>query len=256
MGLLQISDPHFGTEVPHVVEALAALTAELEPSLVVMSGDITQRATEEQFRLANEFLRRLPAPASLVVPGNHDGYASIGHAPAVMRGIDWARRISLENLVKAQPGAWPDLSWDAYEAWLEKTADDDQLGGYPRDIFVGSFERRVGSTFAASFQEVPRSQRNFILYDGHHQWRRTFGPLNHSWRFGKNHFVGIDSYNIDDTRTRARPVHSKLLEAGIPICEHMTGLGRLPDGGFRFFAVPPKIRGMGSFPVRAYAVLA
>jgi len=67
--------------------------------------------------------------------------------------------------------------------------------------------------------------------------------------------VGIDSYNIDDTRTRVRPVHSKLLAAGIPICEHMTGLGQLPDDGFRFSAVPPKLRGMGSFPVRAYALL-
>jgi 3',5'-cyclic AMP phosphodiesterase CpdA len=71
-GLLQISDPHFGTEVPQVVDALAALAAELEPSLVVMSGDITQRATAEQFSAARDFLQRLSAPASLVVPGNHD----------------------------------------------------------------------------------------------------------------------------------------------------------------------------------------
>ena len=68
-------------------------------------------------------------------------------------------------------------------------------------------------------------------------------------------FVGIDSYNIDDSRGRSRPVHTRLLAAGIPICEHMTGLGQLPDEGFRFSAVPPKVRGMGSFPVRAYAVL-
>ena len=67
--------------------------------------------------------------------------------------------------------------------------------------------------------------------------------------------VGIDSNNIDDTRVRARPVHAKLLGAEIPICEHMTGLGSLPDEGFRFSAVPPKVRGMGTFPVRAYAVL-
>jgi kynurenine formamidase len=67
--------------------------------------------------------------------------------------------------------------------------------------------------------------------------------------------VGIDSNNIDDTRVRARPVHSRLLGANIPICEHMTGLGSLPDEGFRFYAVPPKVRGMGTFPVRAYAVL-
>jgi kynurenine formamidase len=67
--------------------------------------------------------------------------------------------------------------------------------------------------------------------------------------------VGIDSNNIDDTRVRARPVHTKLLGADIPICEHMTGLGQIPDEGFRFSAVPPKVRGMGTFPVRAYAAL-
>ena len=67
--------------------------------------------------------------------------------------------------------------------------------------------------------------------------------------------VGIDSNNIDDTRRRARPVHTSLLADEIPICEHMTGLGQLPDEGFSFSAVPPKVRGMGTFPVRAYAVL-
>jgi len=67
--------------------------------------------------------------------------------------------------------------------------------------------------------------------------------------------VGIDSNNIDDTRGQSRPVHTALLGVDTPICEHMTGLGRLPDEGFRFSAVPPKVRGMGSFPVRAYAVL-
>jgi arylformamidase len=68
--------------------------------------------------------------------------------------------------------------------------------------------------------------------------------------------VGIDSYNIDDTSGRMRPVHTILLGAGIPICEHMTGLDALPDSGFRFHAVPPKVSGMGTFPVRAYAVIA
>ena len=67
--------------------------------------------------------------------------------------------------------------------------------------------------------------------------------------------VGIDSYNIDDTRTKSRPVHSTLLRAGILICEHMTNLGALPDEGFAFTAAPPRIAGMGSFPVRAFARL-
>jgi kynurenine formamidase len=67
--------------------------------------------------------------------------------------------------------------------------------------------------------------------------------------------VGIDSYNIDDTGRRTRPVHTTLLGADIPICEHMTNLAALPDAGFSFTAVPPKIAGMGTFPVRAFAKL-
>ena len=67
--------------------------------------------------------------------------------------------------------------------------------------------------------------------------------------------VGIDSYNIDDTRTKGRPVHTALLGAGVLICEHMTNLGALPDAGFAFTAAPPKIVGMGTFPVRAFALL-
>jgi len=66
--------------------------------------------------------------------------------------------------------------------------------------------------------------------------------------------VGIDSLNIDDAADGARPAHTLLLGAGIPIVEHLCGLGELPDGGFRFFAVPVKVRGMGSFPVRAFAI--
>ena len=65
--------------------------------------------------------------------------------------------------------------------------------------------------------------------------------------------VGIDSYNIDDTRTKRRPIHTILLGAGTLIVEHMTNLGALPDAGFRFTAAPPKIEGMGTFPVRAFA---
>lgn len=67
--------------------------------------------------------------------------------------------------------------------------------------------------------------------------------------------VGIDSLNIDDVSGGERPVHSTLLGAGIQIVEHMTGLGQLPESGFRFFATPPKVRGMGTFPVRAHAVI-
>src|ERR1035437_3656295 len=69
--LLQISDPHFGTEQPPVVEALAALSRQQRPDLLVVSGDITQRARPGQFRAARAFIDRLDAPV-LVSPGNHD----------------------------------------------------------------------------------------------------------------------------------------------------------------------------------------
>jgi len=68
-------------------------------------------------------------------------------------------------------------------------------------------------------------------------------------------FVGIDSLNMDGTATGARPVHTTLLGADIPICEHLCNLEKLPDSGFRFHAAPVKVKGFGTFPVRAYAVL-
>lgn len=67
--------------------------------------------------------------------------------------------------------------------------------------------------------------------------------------------VGIDSYNIDDTADLTRPAHSILLGADIPIVEHMCDLGKLPNSGFRFSAVPVKVKGFGTFPVRAFAAV-
>ena len=69
--VLQISDTHFGTEVPQVLEALVSLAAQQKPDLVILSGDITQRARPVQFRAAKAFADRLGAPL-LAVPGNHD----------------------------------------------------------------------------------------------------------------------------------------------------------------------------------------
>ncbi len=93
-------------------------------------------------------------------------------------------------------------------------------------------------------------------------WRTDHYFENHPFltedaaNFLKDHkaaLVGIDSHNIDDTRTRRRPVHSILLKAGILIVEHLCNMKQLPDTGFTFNAVPPKFKGVGTFPVRAYA---
>lgn len=65
--------------------------------------------------------------------------------------------------------------------------------------------------------------------------------------------VGIDSVNIDDTTTGERPAHTVLLGAGVPVVEHLTGLAALPATGATFTAVPPAVRGLATFPVRAFA---
>jgi 3',5'-cyclic AMP phosphodiesterase CpdA len=70
--LLQISDPHFGTDVAEPIEALVELAHDLAPDLVVVSGDITQRGRRAQFAAARSFVQRLAVPATLVIPGNHD----------------------------------------------------------------------------------------------------------------------------------------------------------------------------------------
>ena len=83
--------------------------------------------------------------------------------------------------------------------------------------------------------------------------------LSHSIEHGMVTYRGLpaplicDSSNIDDTGDGRRPVHTTLLRNEIPIVEHMTGLHQLPAGGFQFFAVPPKVRAFGTFPVRAFA---
>ncbi len=121
------------------------------------------------------------------------------------------------------------------------------------------------ATGAMDFERLDVRGKAVLVHTGWDEhWRSDGYGVDHpfltadaaDWLVGHGAaLVGIDSYNIDDTAKRARPVHSTLLAANIPICEHMTGLGRLPMQGFNFHAVPPKISGMGTFPVRAYALL-
>jgi arylformamidase len=72
---------------------------------------------------------------------------------------------------------------------------------------------------------------------------------------GRAVLVGVDFTNVDDTTDPSRPAHTRLLEAGVLIVEHLTGLDRLPQDGFRFSAIPPRVVGGASFPVRAFADL-
>jgi len=116
------------------------------------------------------------------------------------------------------------------------------------------------------FAGVEIAGRAVLVRTGwHRHWRTAqYGGGSHPFLTGEAAealrdagaaLVGIDSLNIDDTSTGERPVHTTLLVAGIPICEHLADLAVLPASGFRFSAVPAPVKGMGTFPVRAFAVL-
>ena len=157
------------------------------------------------------------------------------------------------------------------DAPFHRYADGKDLSALPLEsladlegvvFHAGQGQRAIG---ASLFKDVKIRGRAVLVHTG---WARLWGTD----QYFEGHpyltadaaqtltaqgaaFVGIDSLNIDRTEGGARPVHSLLLRAGIPICEHMCSLEQLPDSGFRFHAVPVKIKGLGSFPVRAYAML-
>jgi hypothetical protein len=143
-------------------------------------------------------LKRLNLPIFLTA-GNHDGYASLGQAPSAVVTFDAKLGDSLQKVVLEQNNhAWPDFTWDAYSAFLAKT--DTTREGLHRDVYTGRFTRGTGDTYKASFNEVPRDDRNMVLYDGFYQWQKTYGPLYASWSFGKNRFVSMNTYELRQHR--------------------------------------------------------
>ncbi|MDB4952052.1 MAG: Kynurenine formamidase [Gemmatimonadetes bacterium] len=127
---------------------------------------------------------------------------------------------------------------------------------------AGRVERAID---AAAFAGVDVRGRAVLVHTGHaEKWGTDayFDGHPHLTRDAAEHLrdagavlVGIDSLNIDSTDDPARPVHTVLLGAEIPVCEHMRGLEQVPDSGFRFFAVPVKVKGFGTFPVRAFGIV-
>jgi len=133
-------------------------------------------------------------------------------------------------------------------------------------VVVRATSRRARAIDASRFADLDVKAKAVLVHTGWDaHWRTdTYAAGEHPFltRDAAEHLVkagtalvGIDSLNIDDDKDGTRPAHTMLLGAGIAIVEHMTNLAALPDAGFRFFAVPPKIKGMGSFPVRAFALL-
>jgi arylformamidase len=118
---------------------------------------------------------------------------------------------------------------------------------------------------ASQFHQVDVRDKAVLIHTGWDiYWRTEQYAVGHPFltrdaaeylASGGAKLVGIDSFNIDDIRDTARPVHSILLKAGIPIVEHLCNLSALPTEGFKFFAVPVKVKGMGTFPVRAFGMV-
>ena len=140
----------------------------------------------------------------------------------------------------------------------------DRLAHLP--LAVVDAERNVGRGISQrAFEGLDVRGRAVLIHTGwSRHWRTAayFEPNPHltadacQWlRDQGAAFAGIDSVNIDDMQDQARPAHTLLLGAGIPVCEHMTHLAALRGGGGRLHAVPIAWRGGATFPVRAYVVL-
>ncbi|MBW2459836.1 MAG: metallophosphoesterase, partial [Deltaproteobacteria bacterium] len=151
----------------------------------------------EEATLILDALSQLTIPIFLT-PGNHDGFVSTGHVPAAVEEL--SKYEGLYEVVKnAFSKPWPNFSWDAFEAYIGLTAGD--RGGWAVDLFVGAHQRLAeGRSFADGWTEVPREDRNMILFDGFHQWRRSYGPLSFSWAFGDNLYVSINSFELRQHR--------------------------------------------------------
>ncbi len=138
-------------------------------------------------------LKDLPLPIVLT-PGNHDGCASTGAVPASAAAIDAASGITLRGIIDAnRPLAWPSFDWNKFAAATAAVP----ANGRALDLFGGAFQRRAGSkSFAEGWTEVPRANRNYLLYDGFQQWQRSYGPLYFSFRFGHSSFLSLNTYEL------------------------------------------------------------
>ena len=152
----------------------------------------------------HDTLKELDFPIFLTI-GNHDGYTATGQVPKVIdsmlgSAVDWVTGStdgSLEKTVKAaSPKEWPGFDWDDYARFLAATKDK-ELGGRHVDVVTGRFRRvRNAQSFAKGWVPLAASKRNYVLYDGFHQWQRTYGPTYYSWQFGKNRYVNLNSYEL------------------------------------------------------------
>jgi len=145
-------------------------------------------------------LKYLPMPIFLTT-GNHDGYVSTGHVPSAVSALDTAVGTKLREVMQAaEPKAWPGFSLDSFDDYITKTEAADQLGGIHRDIFTGGFARTAKIDGFGGWKEIPRADRNYIVYDGFNQWQKSYGPLYYSHKFGKSFYISLNSFELRQHR--------------------------------------------------------
>jgi arylformamidase len=167
----------------------------------------------------------------------------------------------------ANTGTYLDTPFHRFPDGHDLTGIDlDRVAGVPGVVVDGGPEGAIGPDSLDGLDDADLAGRAVLFRTG---WDRRwgsdgYGDPRHPYLATATAerlagagaaLAGIDSVNIDGTRTGERPVHTALLAAGVLVVEHLTGLDRLDGRPFSFFAVPPAIAGIGTFPVRALAIL-
>src|SRR5262249_7939118 len=128
--------------------------------------------------------------------GNHDGYVATGQIPALIDPLGTGLKSAVD---KAAPKEWPNFNFDDFKAYLDKSKSN--LGGLHLDIFTGQFARRdQAKTFSKGRIQISRPDRNMVLYDGFHQWHKTYGPTYAEFAFGKNVYMNLNTYDLRQHR--------------------------------------------------------
>ncbi len=198
-------------------------------------------------------------PAPVFTPHLTREQSKLKYAPGTQFAMDVITMIG-------NTGTYLDSPFHRYEGGTDLAGLDlATLVDQPAEVFHLHDSRERGIT-ASVFWSRSIETKAVLLHTG---WDRHFGTPDYltgspfltaeGAQYLVDHgvtMVGIDSLNIDDTESGGeRPAHSLLLAAGIHVVEHLTNLGELPASGARFTAVPPKVEGFGTFPVRAFARL-
>ena len=165
----------------------------------LLPADVMYTYQKEAEAIMN-ILMELRKPIFLVA-GNHDGYVSMGHVPALVSAYAKLspNHKSLDELVQEEEKLQGRTGlYSRYKKFISET--EETLGGKHVDIFTGVFVRTTAQSFKEAYAYLEEDKRNLPLYDGFYYWRKTYGPLHTSWSYGKNHYINMNSYDCRQHR--------------------------------------------------------